>query len=120
MPTTIGTLDSCFESSALTYQRWQVASSGRGARFVRQTNTSHSTNTNEAEVRRWTVRAELAGQAQFEDLEDQWDAARGGVFSHNWTPPDEADPIAVRMASYRVVYAAHGRFEVEIELEEDL
>lgn len=120
MPTTIGTLDSCFESSQLTYQRWQVAATGRGARFVRQTNTSASPNTNEPEVRRWQVRAELAGQAQFEDLESQWEQSRGGVFSHSWTPPDEASPISVRMASFRQTYSAHGLFEIEIELEEDL
>ncbi len=120
MAATIGTLDSCFESASITYQRWQTASDGRGARFVRQVNTSTSPNTNEAEVRRWSVSAQLANQAQFEDLEDQWEASRGGVFSHSWTPPDEADPIAVRIADYRVVYAAHGRFEVALELEEDL
>jgi hypothetical protein len=120
MPSTIGTLDTCFEEIGLTHQRWQVVSNGTGARFARQTNTSASTNTGKPVVRRWAARAELADQAQFEDLEDQWDQSRGGVFSHSWTPPDEGAAIAVRIASFRIIYAAHGRFEVALELEEDL
>lgn len=120
MPIAIGTLDSCFESAAISYQRWQVASDGRGARFARQTNTSVGVNTGQPQARRWALSAQLATQAQFEYLEARWAESRGGVLSHTWTPPDESTPIVVRIDSYRPVYAAHGRFEVALEVEEEL
>lgn len=113
-------LNQCFEAASVTYQRWQVASSGRGARFVRQTNTSHSAYTDEPELRRWEVSATLADQAQFEALEQAWLDSKGGVYAQSWTPPDESTAIQVLILDYRVTYAAHGRFEVRLVLEEDL
>lgn len=113
-------LDQCFESAAIRYQRWDVVSSGRGARFARQTNTSASSYTDETELRVWTVSARLARQAQFEALETAWAESKGGIYAATWTPPDESTAIAVLIREYRVVYAAHGRFEIECVLEEDL
>lgn len=113
------TLDTCFEGASIEYARVQVATNGAGPRHVRQINTSHTPNTNEPEVRRWSVTAQLANQAQFEHLESVWAETKGGVVATTWTPPDESSEISVLVTSYQIIYAGHGRFEVALELEED-
>lgn len=115
----VASLDVCIESASVQYQRIQVASSGPGARFVRQTNTSHTPNTNLPEIRRWRVSSESLNRDEFDDLEALHVAACDGVYAIEWTPPDESTAIAVRIASWRLVHAGPGRYALDAELEED-
>lgn len=112
-------LTACFEAASTTYQRVQVASLGQGARKVRQVNTSRSPHTNEPEIRAWRVTARFTTQAEFEQFEQVWENTSGGVTFLSWVPPDEVSEINVRVDEYRCAYSAHGRFEVEMLLEED-
>lgn len=119
MTATAASLDVCFEAASIQYNRVQVGSDGASPRFVRQTNTSHSPYTNEAETRRWEVTATFTTYAEWVLIEAAWNATKGGIYPLAWTPPDESTPIAVRPIQYDPTYSAPDRFEVRMVLEED-
>lgn len=116
----VATLTGCFDAAQSLYQRFAVQDEvGPGARFSRQTNTSYTPHTDEPEVRRWTVRTELADQAQFESVEAVFAASKGGALPIEWTPPDESSAIDVLIVDYDPSASRPGLFTITMVLEED-
>jgi len=122
MTLSVATLTVAPETLAISRARAVLFSNARhGAVLRRQVNQSVAVASGETQVRTWTLGWANGTRAQKEALRVLHNTTKGGALPIDWTPPDEASPVQVRILSFERVNARRDYgWQMRLVLEEVL